>query len=159
MKMNDVFSPDSENEIVERISTGASVSQETEEDEMSGLAVTDEVIAVVAGAAAMEIDTVADMSTGLAGDIVEVLGRRNLTKGVKILMNEDRAVIDLYVIVKYGHKISDVAWDIQEKVKESVENMTGVIVESVNIHVQGIYFSDFEQQAAELSVNASEEQE
>jgi uncharacterized alkaline shock family protein YloU len=147
MEMNDVFSQNADPENHERISTGAIIDSESGEDEMDGLAITDEVIAVVAGTAAMEVETVAEMSTGFAGDIVEVLGRKNPTRGVKVLMDEDRAVIDLYVIVKYGHKISDIAWDIQEKVKETVENMTGVIVESVNIHVQGIDFSDYEQLA------------
>ena len=147
MEMNDVFAKDNDVEIKERISTGSIIDSESGEDEMDGLAITDEVIAVVAGTAAMEVETVAEMGTGFAGDIVEVLGRRKPTKGVKVLMDEDRAVIVLYVIVKYGHKISDIAWDIQEKVKETVENMTGVIVESVNIHVQGIDFSDFEQPA------------
>ena len=117
MEMNDVFAKDNDVEIKERISTGSIIDSESGEDEMDGLAITDEVIAVVAGTAAMEVETVAEMSTGFAGDIVEVLGRRNPTKGVKVLMDEDRAVIDLYVIVKYGHKISDIAWDIQEKVK------------------------------------------
>ncbi len=135
----------------DRISTGSLAEPESDDDEMNDLAITDEVIAIVAGAAAMELETVAEMSTGIAGDIVEALGRRNPTKGVKVLMKEDRAVIDLYVIVKYGHKISDVAWDIQERVREMVENMTGVAVDSVNIHVQGIDFSSYEQPAEQGS--------
>lgn len=115
-----------------------------QEDDAEDIVVTDEVIAVVAGAAAMEVETVAGMSTGLASGIVEALGRKNPTKGVKIEMIDGRAVIDLFVIVRYGHKISDIAWEIQENVKETVENMTGVAVDSVNIHVQGIDFSSYD---------------
>ena len=79
MEMNDVFSQNADPENHERISTGAIIDSESGEDEMDGLAITDEVIAVVAGTAAMEVETVAEMSTGFAGDIVEVLGRKNPT--------------------------------------------------------------------------------
>lgn len=129
------------------IATGPVAENDVYADDSNDIVITDEVIAIVAGAAATEVDTVAGMSTGFAGDIVEVLGGKNPTKGVKVVMNEERAAIDLYVVVKYGHKISDIAWEIQEKVKETVENMTGAVVESVNIHVQGIDFSEFDNKA------------
>lgn len=133
-------------EYSERIATAGGENRRYADDS-NDIVITDEVIAIVAGAAATEVDTVAGMSTGFAGDIVEVLGGKNPTKGVKVVMNEERAAIDLYVVVKYGHKISDIAWEIQEKVKETVENMTGAVVESVNIHVQGIDFSEFDNKA------------
>lgn len=136
-----------EEEYSERIATGPVAENDVYADDSNDIVITDEVIAIVAGAAATEVDTVAGMSTGFAGDIVEVLGGKNPTKGVKVVMNEERAAIDLYVVVKYGHKISDIAWEIQEKVKETVENMTGAVVESVNIHVQGIDFSEFDNKA------------
>ena len=104
--------------------------------------ITDDVIAVVAGKAALATESVASMSSNVAGDIVEALGVKNPTRGVTVRMDEDRVILDLYVTVKYGRKISDIAWDIQENVKRDVENMTGAIVESVNIHVTGVDFSD-----------------
>lgn len=131
-------------EYPEGIATGTVADPEAEIEDPDDIIITDEVIAVVAGAAATEVETVAGMSTGLAGDIVEALGRRNPTKGVKVEIRENRAIIDLFVIVKYGHKISDIAWEIQEKVKDTVEMMTGVTVDAVNIHVQGIDFSSYE---------------
>lgn len=111
-----------------------------EENEDDNLRITDESIAIVAGVAATEVESVARMSAGFAGGIVEALGRHNPAKGVKVEMVEDEAVIDLYVIVNYGNRISDIAWEIQEHVKDSVEKLTGVVVAAVNIHVQGIEF-------------------
>ena len=131
-------------EYSEGIATGTVAESVSSADDAEDIMITDEVIAIVAGAAATEVETVAGMSTGIAGGIVEALGRKNPTKGVKIEMRDGRAVIDLFVIVRYGHKISDIAWEIQEKVKETVENMTGVMVDSVNIHVQGIDFSSYD---------------
>ncbi|MBE7065325.1 MAG: Asp23/Gls24 family envelope stress response protein [Ruminococcaceae bacterium] len=106
------------------------------------LRITDESIAIVAGVAATEVESVARMSVGIAGGIAEALGRHNPAKGVKVEMIEDEAVIDLYVIVNYGSRISDIAWEIQEHVKDSVEKLTGVVVSAVNIHIQGIEFGD-----------------
>ena len=118
------------------VSEHSDASEENDEN----LRITDESIAIVAGVAATEVDSVARMSVGLAGGIAEALGRQNLAKGVKVDMVDDCAVIDLYVIVNYGKRVSDIAWEIQEHVKESVEKLTGVIVSAVNIHIQGIEF-------------------
>jgi uncharacterized alkaline shock family protein YloU len=100
--------------------------------------ISEEVIAIVAGIAATEVPGVAGMSGGIAGGIAEMLGRKNLSKGVKVEAGEKEAAIDLYIIVEYGCRIPDVSWDIQERVKKSVETMTGLKVVEVNIHVQGV---------------------
>ncbi|MBQ8164417.1 MAG: Asp23/Gls24 family envelope stress response protein [Clostridia bacterium] len=112
-----------------------------DEPDDDNLRITDESIAIVAGVAATEVKSVARMSVGIAGGIVEALGRHNPAKGVKVEMQDDEAVIDLYVIVNYGSRISDIAWEIQEHVKDSVERLTGVVVSAVNIHIQGIEFA------------------
>ena len=115
--------------------------EEFEQDspnEMGTIKVSDEVVAIISGIAATEVAGVAGMSGGLAGGIAEILGRKNLSKGVKVEVGEKEAVIDLYIIVEYGCRIPDVAWEIQEKVKKSVETMTGLSVNEVNIHVQGV---------------------
>ena len=79
------------------------------------------------------------MSGGFAGGITEVLsGKKNLAKGIKVEINEDKAKIDVNIIVEYGSRIPDVAFEIQNRVKKSVENMTGLKVEEVNVHVQGV---------------------
>lgn len=107
-------------------------------DDTGKIRITDDVVAVIAGIAATEIAGVAGMSGGIVGDVAEILGRKNLTKGVKVEVGQIEAAIDLYVIIEYGYRIPEVAWNIQEKVKEAVETMTGLSVVEVNIHVQGV---------------------
>ena len=109
---------------------------------MGTIRITDDVVAIIADIAAMEIQGVVSMSGGIAGGISEMLGRKSLSKGVRVEVGEKEAKVDLYVIVEYGCRIPDVAWNIQEKVKKSVESMTGLLVPEVNIHVQGVRFQD-----------------
>jgi uncharacterized alkaline shock family protein YloU len=106
--------------------------------EVGDIKITDEVVAIIAGIAATEVPGVASMSGGIAGGIAEALGRKNLSKGVKVEVGEKEAAIDIYLIVEYGCRIPDVAWAVQEKVKKAVETMTGLSVVEVNIHVQGV---------------------
>ncbi len=107
-------------------------------NEIGTIKITDEVVAIIAGIAAIEVPGVTSMSGGIAGGIAEALGRKNLSKGVKVEVGEKEAAIDLYIIVEYGFRIPDVAWTIQEKVKQAVEDMTGLNVVEVNIHIQGV---------------------
>lgn len=107
-------------------------------DENGEIRISEDVVAIIAGVAATEVSGVAGMSGGIAGGIAEMLGRKNLSKGVKVEVGEKEAAIDLYIIVEYGCRIPDVSWNIQEKVKSSVEAMTGLKVIEVNIHVQGV---------------------
>jgi len=107
-------------------------------EELGNVKITEEVVAIIAGLAATEVKGVAGMSGGLAGGIAEMLGRKNLSKGVKVEVGEKEAAVDLYIIVDYGCRIPDVSWEIQEKVKKAVENMTGLSVIEVNIHIQGV---------------------
>lgn len=109
-------------------------------DEYGKLTFADEVVAIIAGLAATEVKGVAAMSGSMAGGIAEKLGRKNLTKGVKVEVGEKEAAIDLYIIVDYGVRIPEVAWNIQENVKKAVETMTGLSVVEVNVHVQGVNF-------------------
>jgi len=105
---------------------------------MGSIKITEDVVAIIAGIAAVEVPGVASMSGGFAGGFVEALGMKNLSKGVKVDIKNNEAIIDLYIIVGYNVRIPDVAWNVQEKVKKTVEDMTGLIVPEVNIHVQGI---------------------
>lgn len=107
-------------------------------NDIGTIKITDEVVAIIAGIAAMEVPGVTSMSGGIAGGIAEALGRKNLSKGVKVEVGEKEAAIDLYIIVEYGYRIPEVAWTIQEKVKNAVEDMTGLNVVEVNIHIQGV---------------------
>ena len=89
--------------------------------------------------AVSEVQGVASMSGGFAGGISEVLsGKKNMAKGIKVDKTDNKAKIDVNIIVEYGSRIPDVAFEIQNRVKKSVENMTGFKVEEVNVHVQGV---------------------
>ena len=107
--------------------------------ENEGIQISSDVVAVIAGVAVSEVQGVSGMSGGFAGGITEVLsGKKNLAKGIKVEINEGTARIDVNIIVEYGSRIPDVAFEIQNRVKKSVENMTGLKVEEVNVHVQGV---------------------
>ena len=112
--------------------------------ELGTVKIADEVVSVIAGLAAAEIKGVAAMSGGIGGGIAEVLGWRSLSKGVKVEVGEKEAKIDIFIVVEYGERIPDVSWNIQESVKKAVEEMTGLDVTHVNIHVQGIKFPEEE---------------
>lgn len=107
-------------------------------NEIGAIKITDEVVAIIAGIAATDVAGVSSMSGGIAGGIAEALGRKNLAKGVKVEAGDKEAAIDLFIIVEYGFRIPEVAWTIQEKVKQAVEEMTGLNVVEVNIHIQGV---------------------
>jgi len=101
--------------------------------------VAEEVVATIAGAAAIECYGLVGMaSRKLTDGFAELLGKDSLSKGVEVHMEGNRVVIDLYIIVNYGVKISEVAHNVMEKVRYTVENMTGLDVKEVNIIVQGV---------------------
>ena len=107
--------------------------------ENEGIKISDDVVAVIAGVAVSEVQGVADMAGGFAGGISEVFsGKKNMAKGIKVDVTENTAKIDVNIIVEYGSRIPDVAFEIQNRVKKAVENMTGLKVEEVNVHVQGV---------------------
>ncbi|OPJ56944.1 Asp23/Gls24 family envelope stress response protein [Alkalithermobacter paradoxus] len=111
-----------------------------ENREYGNIKISEDVIATIASLAASEIDGVASMSGGITGNITEILGKKNLSKGVKVVVNEDEVFIDLFVLIEYGFVIPDVAWKIQENIKNTVETMAGLKVSEVNVHIQGVNF-------------------
>jgi len=120
---------------------------------LGSVKIADEVVSIIAGLAATEIDGIAGMSGGLVGGIAEVLGRKNFSKGVKVEVGEKEAAIDLYIIVKYGVRIPDVALAAQENIKRAIETMTGLSVVEVNVHVQGVHFPEEEPVEEEVRVH------
>ena len=108
-------------------------------DDNEGIKISSDVIAIIAGVAVSEVPGVYGMSGGFAGGISEVLkGKKNLARGIKVEATDVEAKIDVNIIVEYGSRIPDVAFEIQNRVKKAVENMTGLKVEKVNVHVQGV---------------------
>lgn len=103
--------------------------------------IADEVVEVIAGMAASEVEGVAQMSGGFVGDIANMLTRgKNVSKGIKVEVGEKEASVDLFLAVEYGVSIPDVAQKVQAAVKEAIEGMTGLTVLEINIHIQGIAF-------------------
>lgn len=102
--------------------------------------IADDVVAVIASIAATEVEGVAGMSGGLVSGMAEMLGKKQLAKGVKVQVGEKECALDLFLVVEYGVRIPEVAQRVQENVKRAVETMTGLTVVEVNIHVQGISF-------------------
>ena len=101
--------------------------------------ISNDVVASIAGVAVSEVPGVYGMAGGFAGGISEVLsGKKNLSKGIKVDVGEKETKIDVNIIVEYGARIPDVAFEIQNRVKKAVESMTGLKVEEVNVHVQGV---------------------
>lgn len=97
-----------------------------------------DVIATIAGVAATEVSGVAGMSGGISSGITEMLGKKNLTKGVKVEVGTQEAAIDLNIVVEYGSELHKVAEAVQENVKKAVETMTGLQVVEVNVNILGV---------------------
>ena len=130
-----------------------------EEEQGHGtIKIADEVVSIIAGLAATEVDGVAGMSGGIAGGIAELLGRKNLSKGVKVEVGDSHTSVDLFVVVEYSTSIPDVSWRIQDNVKEAIESMTGLEVMEINVHVQGVHFAEEEEEEEEIEGEEEEEE-
>lgn len=105
---------------------------------IGGVRISDEVIATIASLAAGEIEGVSKMSGSLTGNLGEMLGKKDFTKGVKVTLEDETVEVDVFLSVSYGSIIHDVARKVQENVKKTIESMTDLKVMTVNVHVQGI---------------------
>lgn len=115
------------------------INEVEEENNESGVEISDEVVAVIAGVAVSDVQGVAGMAKGFAGGLTEALsGKKNLAKGIKVEVAGKETKIDVNIIVEYGSRIPDVAFEIQSRIKKSVKEMTGLEVVAVNVHVQGV---------------------
>jgi uncharacterized alkaline shock family protein YloU len=110
-----------------------------------GVKIADEVVKIIAGIAASEVAGVAGMSGGIVGGIAERLGRKNLSKGIKAEVGEKETDVEVSIIVDYGVRIPEVAFQVQQKVKEAIQNMAGLKVKGVIINVQGVNLSEKEE--------------
>ena len=118
-----------------------------ENDSTGTITYANEVIAIIAGVAANEVEGVAGMCS--SSSITDVFGRnKNITKGVKVELGTEEAAVDVYLIVEYGTPIQNCAAAVQENVRKSIESMTGLHVVRVDVHVQGVSFEK-EQKALE----------
>ncbi len=128
--------------------------EQTNVEIATNLNISEDVIGIIAGLAASEVEGIAGMTLGFVDGINQILGsNKKYSKGVKIDLDGKKVTIDLYVNVKYGVRIPDIAWAAQNAVKDSVENMTGLEVTSVNINVQGITFEKKEENSSQSEQN------
>jgi uncharacterized alkaline shock family protein YloU len=116
----------------------------TEEPQQGQIRISNDVVATIAGLAALETPGVAAMSGGISEGLARRLSGRNAQKGVSVEVGQVEAAIDLRIIVQYGIPIQEVGRRLQDNVREAVENMTGLRVVEVNVKVEGVAFKDDE---------------
>ncbi|WFA09696.1 Asp23/Gls24 family envelope stress response protein [Tissierella sp. Yu-01] len=114
------------------------MNEDTINNNVGSIRISNDVVAIIAGVAATEIKGVVGMSGGITGGITELLGMKNLSKGVKVEVGDKEAIIDIFLVIEYGSDLAKIGKEVQENVKASVENMTGLNVVNVNVNIQGI---------------------
>jgi len=118
--------------------SGDAVLKPDPSKEGDSIRISSDVIAVIASIISSDIPGIAGMSGGVVGGIAERLGRRDMTRGIKVEVNEDKITIDLNVIVEYGKSIVESTDKLKKEIRNNVEKTTGLKVEAININVQGI---------------------
>lgn len=113
------------------------LTMDTDTEQTSSITYANEVVAIIAGVAAGEVEGIAGMCN-ISGSILSK--NRNITRGVKVEIGTEEASVDLYVIIEYGTPIQKAAQDAQENVRKAIESMTGLHVVRVDVHVQGVSF-------------------
>lgn len=109
-------------------------------DELGNIHISEEVLAVLSAAAALEVEGVSALAANLGSDLAELLGKKNLGRGVHLQLEEGSVTVDIAILVKYGYTIPDVARAVQEAVANSVEATSGLHVAAVNVNVGGVVF-------------------
>lgn len=109
-------------------------------EDMGNVHISEEVLAVIAAAAALEVEGVSSLSGGVSGNLTEPGAGKKLNRGIEIRMTDAAVTIRVAILVKYGHVIPDVGRAVQDAVMSAVENTTGLNVENVNVYVAGVTF-------------------
>lgn len=108
------------------------------DDTLGEVRIADEVVAIIAGLAATEVEGVSSMAGNITNELVSKLGMKNLSKGIKVDVNEGVVRVDVALNIAFGYAIPEVSVKVQEKVKAAVENMTGLEVSNVNIRIAAV---------------------
>ena len=104
--------------------------------------IADDVVAMIASLAATEVEGVSAMAGNITNELMGRVGMKKLTKGVKVMVEDGKVNADLAITIDYGHNIPETCQNVQKKVKNAIENMTGLEVEIVNIRIAGINMKD-----------------
>lgn len=110
------------------------------EGELGSVSISEEVLAVIAAAAAVDVEGVSCLGNGVGRDIADPANRKALTKGVRLWVEDERVNVDLPILVRYGYVVTDVAKAVQDAVFSAVENTSGLEVAQVNVTVVGVSF-------------------
>ena len=110
------------------------------EEELGNINISEEVLSAIAAAAALEVEGVAGLGTGVGADVAAMVNRKSLTRSVRLDMENDEVSVGIAVLVKYGYVVPDVAKEVQEAVKSAMENTSGLNVVCVNVTVAGVTF-------------------
>lgn len=108
------------------------------DENLGEVKIADDVVSIIAGLAAMEVDGVSSMAGNATRELISKLGMKSLSKGVKVDVLEGIVTVSLALNLKYGYSIKETTAKVQEKVKAAIENMTGLEVADVNIRVAGV---------------------
>lgn len=150
-KYSEKNSPDEKSSLNKKNAQGEKISSSDEKGELSGKSYTlkeyedigtvkiaDDVVAMIAGLAAMEVDGISAMSGNITNELMSKVGVKNLTKGVKVEVFGKRVKVDIALIVEYGYNIPVISQKVQTKVQAAIQNMTGLEVTDVNIRIAGV---------------------
>ena len=107
--------------------------------------ISEDVISIIAWEAMHEVEGFGGPSTGIPGDLAELIGRKNASRGVRVSSEAQSVAVDVYVTVRFGYSVTKVSRDIQEAISKAVQDMTGVAVSAVNVNVTGIAFEKTKQ--------------
>ncbi|MEE1305855.1 MAG: Asp23/Gls24 family envelope stress response protein [Agathobacter sp.] len=107
-------------------------------DELGEVKVADEVLAIVAGLAATEVEGVSSMAGNITNEIVSKLGMKNLSKGITVELLDDEVKVDVAINIAYGYSIPEVSAKVQDKVKTTIESMTGIEVAVINVRIASV---------------------
>ena len=118
--------------------------------ELGNIRIADDVVKTIAAKAAVDVEGVYKLAGGVVDEVSKMLGKKRPTNGVKVEVGEVECSIEVYLVVKYGYKIPEVAEEVQKAVLEEVSNLTGLKVVEVNVYVQNVKMEDIEETTEEF---------
>lgn len=123
--------------------------------EFGQVKISDDVVIIIAGIAASQVKGVNTTRTGVTDGITNLFSKNNYSKGIKVDVNEDTVVVDIFINVEYGYKINEVAREVQLAIKKEIETMTDLKVAAVNVHVLNIVQEKIQEKVQEKEKDAA----
>ncbi|HAS91090.1 MAG: Asp23/Gls24 family envelope stress response protein [Tissierellia bacterium] len=128
---------------------------DNEKFEFGQVKISDDVVIIIAGIAASQVKGVNTTRTGVTDGITNLFSKNNYSKGIKVDVNEDTVVVDIFINVEYGYKINEVAREVQLAIKKEIETMTDLKVAAVNVHVLNIVQEKIQEKVQEKEKDAA----